>query len=121
MAPMTPLGETVLRAGAMATAAAGVAALRAGGVPTPACPWRSLTGVPCPLCGATTAAVAAAHLDLTAAVTASPLALCGAAAVAALPLLRPRTDRLPARVRTALLVGALAASQVWQLVRHDLL
>lgn len=118
---MTPLGETAVRAGALAAAGGAVAGLHALGVPTPACPWRSVTGLPCPLCGATTAAVAVAHLDISAAVLASPLALLGAAAVAALPLLRPRTDRLPPRLRTGLLMAALAASEVWQLVRLDVL
>lgn len=117
--PVTPWSETALRLGAMAAAAGAVAAVHAAGVPTLACPWRSVTGLPCPLCGATTAAVALAHLDVPGALAASPLALAGAAAVAALPVLRPRADRLPARLRAGLVVVLLCASEVWQLVRLD--
>jgi hypothetical protein len=39
----------------------------------PACPFRSLTGVPCPTCGATHAAVALLRADLPAALAANPL------------------------------------------------
>src|SRR5215218_5103990 len=39
------------------------------------CPLRRATGVPCPLCGLTTGVWAAAHGDVSAALTAHPLAL----------------------------------------------
>jgi len=40
----------------------------------PACPLKSLTGVPCPGCGTTRAALALAHFDFAAAFAVSPLA-----------------------------------------------
>jgi hypothetical protein len=40
----------------------------------PACPFRALTGIPCPTCGTTHAAVALLHGHLTAALAANPLA-----------------------------------------------
>jgi len=43
----------------------------------PACPWKALTGVPCPGCGTTRAALALARLDLAAAFAVSPLAAAG--------------------------------------------
>ena len=51
----------------VAAAWAAVAVLRPGDAgPTP-CPWRTLTGLDCPFCGATRAAASLAHGDLTAA------------------------------------------------------
>ncbi len=47
----------------------------------PACPFRSLTGIPCPTCGSGGAALALAHLDLGGALAASPLAALGWAAL----------------------------------------
>lgn len=43
----------------------------------PACPVKTLLGVPCPSCGAARSALALARLDLAAAVAASPLAAAG--------------------------------------------
>lgn len=40
----------------------------------PACPFKSLSGMPCPSCGTTRAAVALARLDLMDAVAVNPLA-----------------------------------------------
>lgn len=40
----------------------------------PACPFKTLTGWPCPACGATRAALALAHLDLIGALIRYPLA-----------------------------------------------
>jgi len=61
---------------------------------------------------------------------ASPLAVCGAVAVIALPMLRKTTlaerwRQLPAKTRNTAsitgIVAALAVSEVWQLVRFGLL
>jgi hypothetical protein len=96
------------------------------------CPLRTLTGIPCPFCGLTTATVALGHGDLNGAAAANPLALLVAALVlGTLPILvarlvgfgRPPTpwsDR--ARRRTGWVVGVLvAASWVFQLHRFHLL
>ncbi len=46
---------------------AAVAALRPSDAGASPCPWRSLTGLDCPLCGATRAASSLAHGDLVSA------------------------------------------------------
>jgi len=48
-----------------------------------ACPWRALTGIPCPTCGGTRCMVELTHLNLGAALAMNPLvALAGVAAAA---------------------------------------
>ena len=95
------------------------------------CPLRTLTGVPCPACGLTTAAVALVRGEFAAAWAASPL-IFGLAllAVAAVPLVVLRatgvlTDPRPwspaRRQRTGWLAGLLAvASWLFQLHRLGL-
>lgn len=46
-------------------------------IAAPACPLRSLVGVPCLTCGSTRAALALSRLDLWAALTVNPLAAAG--------------------------------------------
>ena len=60
--------------GAAGAAAAYQAALGGEGLWLP-CPLRTLTGIPCPLCGMTTAATALASGDLGAALAANPFVL----------------------------------------------
>jgi hypothetical protein len=55
----------------------------------PACPFRAITGIPCPTCGTTHAAVALLHGDLTAALAANPLASLAGLAFAVGGLLAP--------------------------------
>jgi hypothetical protein len=85
--------------------------------PATVCLLRGVTGIPCPFCGGTTAAVHIGRADLRGAVHASPLAVMASPVVAALPLLRGRLARLPAYVRVVGLIVALAGSELWQLHR----
>lgn len=91
----------------------------------PACVFHSLTGLPCPTCGGTHAALALSRLDFAGAFAANPLAaaagilfvagggIAGAAALAGRPFSEPR---LGPRARwTAIL--ALAINWIYLLAR----
>ena len=95
-------------------------------MPHTICPFRMLTGLPCPFCGGTHAGIDLGRGHPVAAMRASPLAVCGAVAVIAVPMLRKtrlaeRWRQLPARTRSTAaitgIVAALAVSEVWQLAR----
>jgi hypothetical protein len=125
---------STVRAGApsatLRTAVAGVAAVvlahvHVAGRPATLCPLRALTGVPCPLCGGTTAAVRLGHFNLTGALAANPVVVIAGAALLAAPLALGRTglDRLSAvgrRRLTGAIIAALVFSEVWQLIRFGL-
>lgn len=92
------------------------------------CPLRAVTGVPCPVCGSTTAAVALVRGDLATAAAASPAFIGFAAVVLAVaPLLALRVAGLLAppvpwpdarRRRMGWVLGLLAvASWIYQLHR----
>jgi hypothetical protein len=77
--------------------------------PPLACPLRTLTGIPCPLCGMTRACVAAAHGHLGASLAFNPAGvLLMVAAVVA--LVRPQ---LLTRVHVPIWVVGLAVSALW--------
>jgi hypothetical protein len=78
------------------------------------CPLRTVTGVPCPFCGMTTSVEAGVHLDWRGALAANPFGLL-AIVVAVLLLVRPAWRRIA--IPLSLGVGALAASELWQLHR----
>jgi uncharacterized protein DUF2752 len=99
-------------------------------MPHTVCPFRMLTGLPCPFCGGTHAGIDLGRGHPVAALRASPLAVCGAVAVITLPMLRKtslaeRWRQLPAKTRNTAaftgIVAALAVSEVWQLGRFGLL
>jgi Protein of unknown function (DUF2752) len=106
--------------------------ITAHGWPGIACPLRTLTGVPCPFCGLTTATVALTHGDWTTAASTSPLAyLVAALVVGTTPLLaarlagvtgppRPWSARARRRTRTVVLV-IVAMSWLFQLHRYGFL
>jgi hypothetical protein len=97
---------------------AGGAALQLSPVHVPIfCPLRTLTGIPCPLCGMTTSVEATVRLDLGSAVAAAPAGIALVAGAITVLVLRPSTIRLPAPA----LYVALAAMWAFQLYRFSIL
>ena len=102
-------------------AAAGVAA----GVALPllpvhlpfACPLRTVTGVPCPLCGMTTSVTEAVRLDLGSALAATPAGVAAVAAALLVLLVRPRRLSVP----TPLPYVVLGCMWLYQLYRFSFL
>ena len=64
------------------------------GHPGIACPLRTLTSVPCPLCGMTTSVEDTLHLDIRAALAANPAGVAAVLAAIAILLVRPTGVRL---------------------------
>ena len=87
--------------------------------PRTVCLLRTVTGVPCPLCGGTTAAVRVGRGDLLGGLRASPAAVLGALAFVVSPVLR--LPRLSTRTVWALILTAVAAAELYQLGRFGLL
>ena len=106
-----------VRLAALLVAAVVLAQVHPPGRPATLCLLRRLTGIPCPFCGGTTAAVHVGRGDLGGALRASPLALLGAPLVAVLPLARDVLRRLPTHAHLAALAVALLGSELWQLHR----
>jgi hypothetical protein len=92
------------RAGGFMLAAAAVLPLLPGH-PHLFCPLRTLTGVPCPLCGMTTSVEATVHFRFGDALAANPAGVVAVAIAIALLVVRPAAVRLP--IRLVLLVLAL--------------
>jgi hypothetical protein len=82
------------------------------------CPLRTMTGVPCPFCGLTTAVKATVSGHLGAAVTANPFGIV-AVVVAVLLLIRPRVR--PLQVPLSVLLACAAVSWSWELRRFGYL
>jgi len=64
------------------TAAASVALAERTGLPVPRCPFKLVTSIPCPTCGATRALRSLAELDLATALAMNPMVTLGAIAMA---------------------------------------
>jgi hypothetical protein len=84
-----------LRYAAASVVAAGVAFTLSPVHPPLACPLRTATGVPCPLCGMTTSVVSTVKLDLGAALAATPAGVAAVLAALAVLVARPRSVRVP--------------------------
>jgi hypothetical protein len=82
------------------------------------CPLRTLTGVPCPLCGSTTSVEATLHGHPLAALGANPL---GPLLVAAALALVVRTPRHAVRVPLVLVLVAAAVLWSFELRRFDMI
>jgi hypothetical protein len=87
--------------------ALGAALPHVPGNPGLPCPLRTVTGVPCPLCGLTTSVKAVMRADLAAAVAANPFGIL-AVATAVLLLLRPQVRNLRVPVNVLLLGGVMS-------------
>jgi len=82
------------------------------GHPGLACPLRTLTGIPCPLCGMTTSVEATVRLHLRDALAANPGGVALAVAAIALLVLRPRRLAVPS------VVIPLALAAMWLFELH---
>ena len=100
-------------------AAVGLSLLHLPWRPRTVCLLRATTGIPCPLCGGTTAAVQVGRGDLLGGLRASPLAVLGALALVTAPL--ARVPRLSSRTLWLLIVTVAAAAELYQLGRFGLL
>lgn len=118
--PAGPAAQVAARAAGLVAVALVLASLVLPWRPPTLCFLRSLTGVPCPFCGGTTAMVRLGEGRPLAALAASPLTVLGAPVLVAWPLLRDRAGRWWAGGRPAAwawVVAVLAASWAWQLAR----
>lgn len=101
-----------VRVAAVTLLAAGAALPLVPGHPSFACPLRTFTGVPCPLCGMTTSVEATVRLDLGDALAANPAGVV--AVVVAILLLALR----PARIRFPAWVGYASLAAMWAFELH---
>ena len=105
-------------AGGVMLGAAAVRAAWPGHAPGLPCPLRTLTGVPCPLCGMTTSVTATVRGHLGSAVAANPAGLLFvAAAVALLAVPRLRSVDVPGWLPYV----ALTLMWMWELFRFGIL
>jgi len=107
---------------AVASVAIVVAALHIPHRPATLCLFRELTGLPCPFCGGTTAAVRLGHGDVLGALRTSPLAVGLLAGWPLYDVIRPpRWWRESKRNRVLVIAAVLIASEIWQLVRFGVI
>jgi hypothetical protein len=124
--PFATAWAPLRRFAVMGAGAVLLGAVRIPGRPHTVCLLRLTTGIPCPLCGGTTAAVRVGQGHLVAGLAASPLAFFGALVLvlAATPVGR-RAVRAwreqPATVKVLLGTTVLAAGECWQLARFGLI
>jgi hypothetical protein len=119
--PRAALQRCSARAASLVVVAVVLAVVTVPWRPSTLCLLRALTGVPCPFCGGTTAVADLGRGHPLAALGASPLATLGAPLWVAWPALDRRVALWRARAgrrrATAVLLGALALAEAWQLHR----
>ncbi|GAB2837212.1 hypothetical protein GCM10027176_47120 [Actinoallomurus bryophytorum] len=117
------------RFGVLIAVVVGLALLRVPRPPT-LCLLRETTGIPCPMCGFTTAAVHLGHADLAGAVGASPLAVAACVGFVLIPFTRRSRfatlwRELPNRWRQLIpafaILAVLAFAEIWQIYRFGIL
>jgi hypothetical protein len=89
--------------------------------PSTLCLLRATTGVPCPFCGGTTAAVRLGHADIRGALAASPLGLLMIGSWPLIGVVRPPSWWGARTVRWSLIAIVLVSAEVWQLLRFGLI
>jgi hypothetical protein len=119
-APHTPL-TVAKRYAAVAAIAVVIGALHIPHRPATLCLFRELTGLPCPFCGGTTAAVRLGHGDLKGALGASPLAVSLLATWPWLDVIHAPRWWGRKRIRWTVIGALLIASEIWQLVRFGII
>lgn len=107
-----------MRGAAIAMLAAGVALPFLPGHAALPCPLRTLTGVPCPLCGMTTSVEGTVHGHLLSALQANPAGPFAVLAAIALLVRRPTG---PLRMPTAVVVMLLLGLWIFELHRFSLI
>jgi hypothetical protein len=83
--------------------------------PVPPCPLRTLTGVPCPLCGSTRGVIAAVHGDIAGAITLNPASLI-VLVLAVMLVIGWRVERV--RIPVWLIVAVFAALWTYQMFKY---
>jgi Protein of unknown function (DUF2752) len=115
------VGGVLGRYAILAAGAVALGAIHLRHRPSTICPFRALTGLPCPFCGGTTAASQLGHGNLRGALAASPLAL---ALLGIWPLVGAVTPPVwwqHRRLRIGAIVVIAIASELWQLARFGFL
>ena len=82
------------------------------------CPLRTLTGVPCPLCGMQTSVKATLTGHVGQALTANPLGVVAVVVAVVLLVTRPASIRVPP---VAMVISVLVALWVFELARFGIL
>ncbi len=83
--------------------------------PVPPCPLRTVTGIPCPLCGSTRGVIAAVHGHLTEAIRLNPASIL-VLVLAVLVVAGWRVERV--RIPVWVIVAVFAALWSYQLIKY---